>query len=336
MTITIKDIAKMANVSTATVSRVLNQAGGYNEETKKKILQVADTLGYRRNEMARSLVKKSSNLIGIIMPDVSTIFYADIVNGIENEAQRNGYNVILAHAGDKGVRVVDCLKMMEERKVDGLIIVSILLEKEQIKALQSLSVPFILISSDTEDGVIPFIKVNDFEASYAATEYLIRNGHRKIGLAGVDPLDRVAGIPRVEGYKKALQTNSIPFNQDYICYGDYSFSAGKASLKKYLEKQFDLTAVFAVSDEVALGIISAAYEAGIQIPKQLSVIGYDNTRVAEMAIPALTSMEQPFWQMGTMGCRKIIEAIQDNKTIRSEEFPFQLIERQTVSTRALN
>lgn len=333
MTITIKDIAKMAKVSTATVSRVLNQVGGYNEETKKKILQVAEELGYRRNEMARSLVKKSSNLIGIIMPNVSTIFYADIVNGIEQEAQKNGYNVILAHAGDKGVRVIDCLRMMEERKVDGLIIVSILLEKEQVSALQSLSVPFILISSDTEDKQIPYIKVNDYDASYAATEYLIKNGHRKICLAGVDPLDRVAGIPRMEGYKKALQTHALSLNQDYIFYGDYSFSAGKAALESYIAKQLDFTAVFAVSDEVALGIISAAYEVGIQIPKQLSVIGYDNTRVAEMSVPPLTTMEQPFWQMGTNGCKKVIEAIQENKPINSEIYPFQLIERQTVSKR---
>lgn len=333
MTITIKDIAKVANVSTATVSRVLNGAGGYNEETKKKILQMAEELGYRRNEMARSLVKKSSNLIGIIMPNVSTIFYADIVNGMEKVAQSNGFSVILSHAGEKGNRLIDCLKMLEERKVDGLVLVSIPLTEEQIQAIESLSIPYVLLSTDTQNKQIPFIKVDDFEASYAATKYLIDHGHRKIGLAGVDYADRVAGIPRIEGYKKALMDHGLSISANYIKAGDYSFSAGKEALYAFHAEKAGITAVFCVSDEVALGVISAAFDLGIKIPEQLSVIGYDNTRVAEMAVPPLTTIEQPFQLMGEKGCLKVIEAIQQKVEVKTERMPFRLVERASVINR---
>ncbi|MGN8841555.1 LacI family DNA-binding transcriptional regulator [Niallia sp. HCP3S3_B10] len=333
MTITIKDIANAAKVSTATVSRVLNGAGGYNEETKIKILQIAKELGYRRNEMARSLVKKSSNLIGIIMPSVSTIFYADIVNGMEKVAQAHGFSVILSHAGEKGNRLIDCLKMLEERKVDGLVIVSIPLKEEQIQAIESLSIPYVLLSTDTKNKRIPFIKVDDYEASYAATKYLIDYGHQKIGLAGVDFSDRVAGIARMEGYKRALCDHEISFSANYIKAGDYSFSAGKEALYAFHAEKTDITAVFCVSDEVALGIISAAFELGIQIPNDLSVMGYDNTRVAEMAVPPLTTIEQPFQAMGEKGCLKIIEAIQQKITVKTEMLPFAIVERASVSKR---
>jgi len=333
MTVTIKDIAKSANVSTATVSRVLNGAGGYNEATKKKIMQIAESLGYRRNEMARSLVKKSSNLIGIIMPSVSTIFYADIVNGIEQVAQTHGFSVILSHAGEKGNRLIDCLKMLEERKVDGLIIVSIPVNEEQIQAIESLSVPYVLLSTDTQNEQIPFIKVDDYEASYTATKYLIDHGHQKIGLAGVDLSDYVAGIPRIAGYKRALKDKGIDLSAHYIKAGDYSFSSGKEALYAFHREQAEITAVFCVSDEVALGVISAAFDLGIKIPEDLSIIGYDNTRVAAMAVPPLTTIEQPFQLMGEKGCIKVMEAIQRKVVVKTEMMPFRLVERASVRKR---
>lgn len=329
MNVTIKDIARIVNVSTATVSRVLNGAGGYNEETQKKIMDIANELGYRRNEMARSLVKNSSNIIGVIMPDVATIFYGDIVNGIESIAHTNGYSVILSHSGINGERIEECVNLMAERKVDGLIIVSVELS-EQATLLNSLGIPLILICTDTPDKSVPFIKVNDYEASYSATQYLIDNGHKKIGLAGVNPNDRVAGIPRIEGYKKALEDNRIEFDFNKVKYGDFSFYSGKEAMASFLKEQIKLSAVFCVSDDVALGIISEAFDHGLIVPNDLSVIGYDNTRMAEMSIPPLTSIEQPFFEMGEEGCKRVIESIQSKKSITSKIIPYQLMVRKSV------
>ncbi|MGP7819338.1 LacI family DNA-binding transcriptional regulator [Niallia sp. 01092] len=330
MNVTIKDIARIAKVSTATVSRVLNGVGGYNEETKKKIMNVANELGYRRNENARSLVKNSSNIIGVIMPNVATIFYGDIVSGIESVAYKNGYSVIISHSGVNGDRLVECVKLMAERKVDGLVIVTVELSKDQIKLVKSLNIPLILLSTDTPDKDVPYIKVNDFDAAYSATQYLIENGHEIIGLAGVNPKDRVAGIPRIEGYKKALEDNSLSFDAKLVKHGDFSFYSGKEAMESYLQEKADLSAVFCVSDDVALGIISVAYDYGIKVPDDLSIIGYDNTRVAEMSIPPLTSIGQPFWEMGNEGCKIVIEAIQSKKEIPSEIIPYRLVVRKSV------
>ncbi len=330
MNVTIKDIARIANVSTATVSRVLNEAGGYNEETKKKIMDVANELGYRRNENARSLVQNSSNIIGVIMPNVATIFYGDIVNGIENVAHEKGYSVIISHAGVNGDRLVQSVKLMAERKVDGLVIVTVELSKEQIDLVNSLRIPFVLLSTDTPEKDVPYIKVNDYDAAYSATQYLIENGHKRIGLAGVYPKDRVAGIPRIEGYKKALEDNGIPYDSKLVKYGDFSYYSGKEAMESYLREKVELSAVFGVSDDVALGIISVAYDHGLIVPDDLSVIGYDNTRVAEMSIPPLTSISQPFWEMGDEGCKTVIEAIQSKKKIPSKIIPYQLVVRKSV------
>ncbi|MBP3039021.1 substrate-binding domain-containing protein [Bacillaceae bacterium Marseille-Q3522] len=330
MTITIKDIARIANVSTATVSRVLNEAGGYNEETKKKIMNVAHELGYRRNENARSLVQNSSNIIGVIMPNVATIFYGDIVNGIENIAHEKGYSIIISHAGVNGERFVQSVNLMGERKVDGLVIVTVELDRNQLDLVKSLRIPFILLSTDTPEKDAPFIKVNDFDAAYAATQYLIENGHERIGLAGANPTDRVAGITRIEGYKKALQDNGLPFEKKLVKYGDFSFNSGKEAMESFLQEKTELSAVFGVSDDVALGIISVAYNHGINVPADLSVIGYDNTRVAEMSIPPLTSIGQPFFEMGSEGCKIVIEATQNKKEIPSRIIPFHLVERKSV------
>ncbi|WP_445487775.1 LacI family DNA-binding transcriptional regulator [Niallia sp. 03133] len=335
MNVTIKDIARIANVSTATVSRVLNGAGGYNEETKNKIMDVVNKLGYRRNEMARSLVKNSSNLIGVIMPNVATIFYGEIVNGIESVAHTNGYSVIISHSGINGDRFNDCVNVMAERKVDGLVIVTVELNKAQVELVNSLQIPYILLSTDTPCKDAPYIKVNDFDAAYAATRFLIENGHTKIGIAGVNPDDRVAGIPRIEGYKKALEDNEIAFNRKLVKYGDFSFYSGKEAMKSYLEEKVELSAVFGVSDDVALGIISEANDHGLKVPEKLSVIGYDNTRVAEMSIPPLTSIGQPFFEMGEEGCERVIESIQSKKTIPSKIIPFQLVVRKSVKNNRL-
>lgn len=330
MHVTIKDIAKIANVSIATVSRVLNEAGGYNEETKMKIMDVANKLGYTRNEMARSLVQNSSNIIGVVMPNVATIFYGDIISGIENVAHENGYSVILSHSGVNGDRFNECVKLMAERKVDGLVIVSVELDSEQIEMVKSLNIPFILLSTDSPDKSIPYIKVNDFEAAYSATNYLIENGHLKIAMAGVNPDDRVAGIPRIEGYKKALEDNKLTFNPELIKYGDFSFQSGKDAMDKFIEKKIEVTAVLGVSDDVALGVISSAYKHGLKVPDDLSVIGYDDTRVALMSIPPLTSIKQPFLEMGIKGCEQVIESIKQKKSINSMIIPFSLEVRDSV------
>ncbi|MCU6710511.1 LacI family transcriptional regulator [Paenibacillus sp. J5C_2022] len=330
MSATIKDIAKAAGVSIATVSRVINQLGGYNEETGKRVIAVARELGYRKNESARSLVQKTTKTIGIIMPDVATSFYGDITKGIEDISFEHGYSVILTHAGSRGSRIRESLNLMGERRVDGLIIVSVELQAEGIELLLSLGIPHILLSTKTASEQVPYMKVDDYGAAYTAVKHLIDCGHRFIGMAGADPEDAIAGVPRMEGYKQALSDCGLKVDSHVIKTGDFSFDAGKRAMQAFIEEQAPITAVFCVSDEAALGIISACYERGIRVPDDISVVGYDNSKVSQMSIPPLTTVAQPLYEMGRAGCLELIRSIQGKTNIVSKVIPHELVIRQSV------
>ena len=332
MAATIKDIARVAGVSTATVSRVINHLGGYNEETEKKVVAVAKALGYRKNENARSLVQKSTNTIGVIMPDVTTSFYGDIIRGIEDISYEYGYSVILTHAGSSGSRIHESLNLMGERRVDGLIIVSIELNESAIEALSSLGIPFILLSTKTNRDDTPYLKVDDFSAAYTAVKYLIEHNHRTIGMAGANPDDPISGAPRINGYTQALRDHGIKVDLNLIKAGNFSFDSGKKAMQAFIQDQASITAVFCASDESALGIISICFEHGIGVPTDLSVVGYDNSKVSHMSIPPLTTVAQPLYDMGREGCLKLIDAVQHKVKIESQVIPHELVVRKSVKT----
>ncbi|UNK18414.1 substrate-binding domain-containing protein [Paenibacillus sp. N3/727] len=330
MAATIKDIARVTGVSIATVSRVINNLGGYNEETEKKVLAVAKALEYRKNENARSLVQKSTKTIGVIMPEVTTAFYGDIIKGIEDVSYEHGYSVILTHAGMSGARIHESMNLMGERRVDGLIIVSVELHEAEIESLSSLGIPFILLSTKTDREDTPYIKVDDFSAAYTAVNYLIENNHRIIAMAGANPDDPIAGSPRINGYIQALQDHGIKVDLNLIKAGDFSFESGKKAMQEYIENHVDITAVFCASDEAALGIISTCFENDLEVPKDISVVGYDNSKVSHMSIPPLTTVAQPLYEIGREGCLKLIASIQNKIKIESKVIPHELVVRKSV------
>ena len=330
MATTIKDIAKQANVSIATVSRVINQLGGYSQEVEENVLKIAKELNYHKNENAISLVKNVSNIIGIIMPTVDSFYYSNIVNGIEDAAKKHGYSVILMHAGVEGENFKSCLNLMAERRVDGIVAFSIFVEQEGVALVKSLNIPIMLLSTEAVEDSIPYIKVDDYSAAFEATDYLVRNGHQRIGLAGVSPIDPIAGIPRINGYRDALKQNGIPIEEKMIYFGDYNFTSGKKAMEYYIQNDISLTAIFCVSDETALGVISECNKQNIIVPEDLSVIGYDNSKISSMVTPTITTISQPFYEMGNLGCESLILSILKKKEILSEIVPFTLVERNSV------
>lgn len=330
MAATIKDIAKKAQVSTATVSRVINNIGGYGAETRERVLKVAKELGYYKNETATSLVTNKTKTIGIIIPNVSTNFYGNIVNGIEDIAYEQGYSVILTHAGVEGKRLADSLKLMANRRVDGVIIVSIYLDSKQEEMITSLNLPTILLSTQAEGDSLPYIKVNDYEAIYEATQYLIDHNHQAIGLVGINETDKIAGVPRLNGYLDCLKANDIASNKNWIVSGDFSFDAGQRAMRFFLKQKSRPSAIVCASDETALGVNSVAYDHGLTIPNDLSIIGYDDTSIAWMSTPPLTTIGQPLYEMGAKGCERVIQAILHDQDMDSEIVPFKLKIRKTV------
>jgi LacI family transcriptional regulator len=332
MKATIKDVAIRANVSVATVSRVVNELDGYSEETKERVLKAIKELGYQRNAIARGLVTKSTNTIGVLIPDISAYLYAEILNGIENRASQGGYGVFLCHTGPNGVRAENYIKMLGERQVNAIIIVSIAMNERFYELLSSLRIPCILVSTLSYKYKIPYIKVDDQQAAYTATQYLIEKGHKKIALISGNKNDKVAGIPRINGYINALQDYGLEVNEDIIKYGEFGFKDGIICMNELLKEKGKFTAIFATSDEMAIGALSVMHKNKIQVPEEISIIGYDNTLLSQMSNPSLTTIAQPLYEMGEKAMERILRILETGKCEDNIILPHKVVERDTVKS----
>lgn len=333
---TIKDVAKHANVSIATVSRIVNGLPGYSEETKKKVQQSIEALGYQPNAIARGLINKRTQTIGVLFPEVSGMLSSEVLEGVENAAHDGGFSVIVCNTTSSGKRTVKYLRLLQEKRVDGIIFASEDVKEEYYKIFEEMQVPVVLVSTASTHYNLPFVRVNDYEGAYKATEYLIQRGHKQIGMIGGSHHDPIAGVPRMQGFQEALQKHGLPFSENHVTTNEgYRFQNGKESLPLLLKKLPNMTALFAASDEMAIGAMSAAHQLGIKVPEELSIIGYDNLKIAEMCYPALTTVSQPLKDMGQTAGEILVNLIKgEQKEAESRYMPFTIIERQSV--RALN
>ena len=322
---TIKDIAKQAGVTPSTVSRVLNNADGYNEKTKTKVLEIAAKLHYQKNEAASNLVAKTSNLIGVIITDSKTSFAAPIIDSVEDTAYTNGIRILLAHCGSGDPkRLRFCLDLMAGQKVNGIISVAVQFDATNLKHLNAISIP--LISLNVTGPQHTSITIDDERAAYDGTTFLINRGYRHPALVGVARHNPQNGIQRITGYQKALQAANLPLIPDNIVEGDFSFEAGQQAAKKLLTGANRPDAIFAASDDAAAGVLSYAYEHSIKVPDELAVLGFDDSHVAKIVTPALTTVKQPFSEMGRMAVEKIMA----HSTAENITVPYRIMERQSV------
>ena len=324
---TISDVAKQSGVSTATVSRIINGQSGYTEETRQKVLNIIQEMGYRPNAVARGLVKKRTNTIGVLLPSLSSRLASALLKGIESSAHQLDYSVIICDTESNGKRTVEYLDVLSEKQIDGIIITSEWLKDVFEEAIVKMKIPVVLVLTTSSHLQIPYIKVDDYQASYQATEYLIGKGHKEIGMISGSKTDKLAGLPRIEGYKQALTDNSLTISENHIAYGDFAYRSGMRCMQELLKKAPEITAVFAASDEMAVGALSCAYRKGVKVPDDLSIIGYDDTQDAEMAIPPLTTIHQPIYEMG----EKAVEMLLNTKgAVESVIMPHHIIERDSV------
>ncbi|WP_025682076.1 LacI family DNA-binding transcriptional regulator [Paenibacillus maysiensis] len=329
---TIKDVAQKANVSIATVSRVLHNLGGYSDKTKQKVDQTIKELGYQPNAIARGLINKRTQTIGVMFPDVSSAFSSDLLHGIDEFAHDRNYSVMVCNTDQDGKRTLKYLQLLREKQVDGIIFSSEVLKKEYYDVLENMKVPVVLVSSQTDFANVPYVKVDDYQASYDAVMYLISKGHRKIAMISGTKGDPIAGTPRVEGYRKALGAHGISFDSRYLVYGDFLYESGGRAMEVLLRKAPEVTAVFAASDEMAIGALSTVTKHGMNVPEDISIMGYDDLRLAQMVTPPLTTVRQPLYDIGKVASEKLIYMIESGKTAKSQIFNHSIVERQTVRT----
>ncbi|KIY23463.1 LacI family DNA-binding transcriptional regulator [Mesobacillus subterraneus] len=335
MSYTIKDVAKEANVSIATVSRILNGQAGYSEKTKIKVMKVIEELGYSPNAVARGLINKRTHTIGVLFPKLSSSLVTDLLDGIEKAANDNGSSVIVCHTESNGKKTMNYLQLLIEKRVDGIVFASEVLKEEYYQYVKKAKVPIVLLSTESYAFPVPYVKVNDFHAAYTAAKYLIDKGHTEIGMISGNKEDIVAGKPRIDGFRKAMADSRIVCEERNIVNSSgFGFRDGIVGLPKLIEQFPSVTAIFAASDEIAMGVLSSAYQQGIKVPEELSVIGFDNLDLAEMTIPPLTTIGQPLVKMGEVAAQILFKIFETGEIPESRIMPHKVVERLSVKERA--
>ncbi|MFC5647882.1 LacI family DNA-binding transcriptional regulator [Paenibacillus solisilvae] len=309
----IKDVAKQAGVSVTTVSRVLNGEKYVKDDLKARVKRAIDELGYTPSHIARSLVLKKTNLIGVIVPDITSSFYSTILSTIERTASLNDYNLMVCNILEDTDKELKYLQIFKQMRVDGIIIMHEKFSEEIRELIQSLDIPFLFSSVKPADQQFVSVIIDDYAAAYDATRHLIGLGHSRIGFIGGDMRDVTSGQNRYLGYSNALSDCGIKVEDDYIRFGDYKTQSGYDLMKEILANETRPTAVFAVSDDMAVGAMNGIHDCGLKVPDDLSVIGFDGSQLTEQVRPRLSSMEQPILEMGKVTVDKLLRMIAGNE-----------------------
>ncbi|MGL4730752.1 MAG: LacI family DNA-binding transcriptional regulator [Clostridium sp.] len=312
MAASIKDVAKEAGVSIATVSRVLNGINVVNEDTKRKVLDAIDKLGYRPNILARSLKTHKSSTIGIIIPDIASDIFPEIVRGAEDVANIYNYNIMLCNTDLDIEKEKQSFRMFKEKMVDGVLYIGNALVKEVEDYVNDLEIPVVTVGTADSKGNYPSVTIDVLKAGYDATKYLIDKGNKKIAYIGFFPEMYGGNYKKLfEGYKKAVG-ESLEYDENLVFFSSLNAQEGFKGTNEILSKEsFD--AVFCSSDEVAVGAINALREKGIKVPEEVDVMGFNDTDLASMYYPNLTTVSQPLYDMGSLSMRVLI------KTLNKEE-----------------
>ncbi|SFI97424.1 catabolite control protein A [Thermoflavimicrobium dichotomicum] len=320
--ITIYDVAREAGVSMATVSRVVNGNPNVKPATRKKVLDVIQQLGYRPNAVARGLASKKTTTVGVVIPDISNPFNAELTRGIEDIATMYHYNIILCNSDLKPLRELQLIETLLEKQVDGLLFLGSAITEEHRSIFNATPVPVVLAATHDEKNEIPYVNVDNIEAAKTATSVLISEGHKRIGFIGIQLTNSIQGYPRYLGYKKALEQHQLPFDETLIEIGNGRYQSGYEAMKKLLEKDPSISAVFAATDEMAVGAIHAIQDFGRSVPDDVSVMGCNNIPIASQVRPLLSTVSVPLYDIGAVAMR-LLTKYMNNEEVETDQVILQ-------------
>ncbi len=307
---TIKDVAKKAGVSVATVSHVINDTRYVSELTKAKVKAAMEELNYQPNAVARSLRRKESMIIGLIIPDNTNPYFAEMAWSIEYASKNQGYSVILCNSDGDVNKESSYLDVLIKNQVDGIIIVAAGKSSVNFQKFLGRKTSIVMVDRDSPNVRTDSIQINNGMYGEIATEHLVALGHQKIACI-TGPRDVTPSFDRVDGYKKALSNNKIPLKDAYIIRGDFRPHGGYLAGCKLLEMDDPPTAIFACNDLMAYGVMRAAVEKGINCPDDLSVVGFDDIYLSTYINPPLTTIKQPRIEMGEEAVFSLIQRLKN-------------------------
>lgn len=334
--VTIKEIAARAGVSTSTVSRVVNQSVRVDPATEERVQEAIGALGYRPNLLARSFRRKITHTIGLVVPDNSNPFFAEMARVIEDAGFAEGYSVILCNSDLSEVKQDAYIDVLLAKRVDGIIMTSTGLipgerANHDIERIQQAGVPCVVIDRDLGDTPVDQLLVDNHEGGYLAGKYLIEHGHRKLACV-VGPSDLTPSAGRIAGFHRALDEAEIDILPEAIVRGNGRHNGGARAIARLLDQGADFTAIFAFNDEMAIGVIGALQRAGKRVPHDISVIGFDDIPYANAIYPAVTTIAQPIVEMGKIGVRMLLDRLHHpGAAPRHVQLSPRLVERESVA-----
>ena len=317
MRVTLKDIAERTGLALSTISMALNDHPHIKAATKKRVRDTARELNYRPHPAARALARKKTSLIGLVIQNVMSSFYPEIIQGVEDVAVENSLSTILCNTNEQAPKEVEYLATLIDKRVAGIILEphNSQQDREQIERIQRHGIPLITILRPYPGMDFPAVVVDNESGAFAATQHLLERGHRRIGhLRGPEPADTSA--PRLEGYRRALRDAGIEPGPEWTVSCEFNPASGRAAMARLLDRFEGMTAVFAASDSVAMGAISELQHRGIDVPGQVSVVGFDGLFFGQLVEPTLTTVNQPRYEIGELAAKMLLQGI-DRQAVES-------------------
>lgn len=332
MAITIKDVAKKANVSISTVSRVINKSKPVSDEVRERVEEVIKELNYEPNPIARSLVMKKTNLIGVIVPDISSFFIGEVLNAIEQIAKIYKYDIILCNSYAEKDQEMKYLNLLMNKQVEGLVFISYKIEDDHKEFIKNAKFPVVLINRFIKELDSISVSIDHEKASYDMTDYLIKKGSKRISLLRSGHSDDMFINAQLTGYKKALEENGIEYDKSLVYDGVFRIEQAYELIQEMVSKDELPDAIFATNDSVAIAAMNSLLDSGYKVPEDIQVAGFHDTKIANLFRPKLTTIKQPIFDLGSMATRMLIKKINgefEEGESNIKIMPHELISRES-------
>lgn len=325
---TIHDIAELAGVSAMTVSRVIKGSAHVSEEKRLRVEKAIKQLDYHPNRVARTLASKKSDIIIAVIPDIENAFFTELVRGTQEITDLNGYNILLYDSRGQIDKEKASVNFAKEMMADGILLFCPRVDDEYLSSINK-KIPMVVVDRKVKDKTVDQVYIDNKEGARVAVEYLISQGHKRIGLLQ-GPSNVLANQRRKEGYKSALRKHGIPIDERLIVDGFFSFSGGAAAFAQFMSLKHPPTAVFSTNDWMAIGFIQRAHEWNVSIPEDISIIGFDNIILSGLINPSLTTIRHPKVEMGQAAAYLLLKKLNVNIEIPNLEMKNELIIRNSV------
>ncbi|MEN6369663.1 MAG: LacI family DNA-binding transcriptional regulator [Thermotogota bacterium] len=326
---TIRDVAQAAGVSINTVSRALNNKPDVNPETRQLVLEEARKLRYKPNRLARGLRSNKTGVIGVIVADIANPFFSAVVKGMGEAAKTLGYSIILQDTGENYANEEEAVRVMQAEQVDGVLISPVQTGKKSITLLQEAGIPFVLVARYFADCETDYVAADDVQGGYLATKHLLDRRHERIALIN-GPAANSSAKERFRGYKMALEERGIDLDDSLIRAGALTMGDGRAYAKELLANEASRpTALFAFSDYVALGAMQTAGEAGLRVPRDIAIVGYDDIDFASCLQTPLTTVRVPKTQIGEEVVAVLAKKMRGEECHEQLKLPVELVVRRS-------